>query len=99
MPPGDRAIMADIVAYGVVRRTFRNVDDLPTSSASRQPLAADDEAPNTYMAEVRLQRVVKGRALVDEIHIRNERFAAIDQHLDEQSEGIRQFHCLISFIV
>lgn len=71
MTPGERAVLADIVAYGIVLRTFRDVDERQTSSASssnqQRPPAADSDSLNTYTAEVKLVRVVKGRELVDAV--------------------------------
>ena len=54
MPVGERATLADIVAVGVVRRTFK---------ADRT-----GDAVATYSAEVRLIDVFKGRRLVDSVH-------------------------------
>jgi len=63
MTAGQRAGLADIVAVGEVRRTFKSEDH------QRRP-SSDAEA--TYSAEVRLSDVFKGRRLVDGVPFRPE---------------------------
>jgi len=68
MSPGERAVLADIIAFGVVRRTFRDIDEMNERRSPSQKQSADEGDPaNTYTAEVNLVRVVKGRALVEAI--------------------------------
>lgn len=61
---GERATLAEIVAYGRVRRTFPGAQP-----ARRDPdTTPGDPAPSwTYAAELELARVVKGSALVDQL--------------------------------
>ena len=78
MPVGERASLADIVAVGVVRRTFKS--------------ERTDDGAATYSAEVRLEDVFKSRQLVDGLPYQPEEhhFTSGDIRNASTSSGVTQ---------
>ena len=78
MSVGERATLADIVAVGVVRRTFKS--------------DRTDDGAATYSAEVLLEDVFKGRQLVDGLPYQPEehRFTSGDIRNNSTYSGVMQ---------
>ena len=78
MSVGERATLADVVAVGVVRRTFK--------------YERSDDGAATYSAEVRLEDVFKGRRLVDGLPYQPEEhhFTSTDSKNSSTSSGKTQ---------